>query len=108
VNNLIVAPVSQYFKGIVVRGSNSWIEANIVLPQVVFRREYGLFYRSVGIAIGNGAAGATAAANRTYGMDVGIGPEVPYAIVPHRVISHFSTNDVLPIDPRGLTEDSVR
>jgi hypothetical protein len=35
-------------------------------------------------------------------MEVGIGPEVPHQLVPNRVLSHFSVNDVLAIDPRCL------
>lgn len=101
--NLVVTPESYFFTGITVRGTNSWIEANTVLATNVVRQGYTSNFRSVGIGFGNGSSNNTAAANATYGMDVGIGPEKPYQGVPHRVISHFSTNDVLAIDPIGLS-----
>jgi hypothetical protein len=107
-NNLTVTPNAYRFEGVVVRGTNSWLEANIVLPIQVSPQGYSSGFRSVGIGFGSASRANTAVANRTYGMDVGIGPEIPYAAPPHRVISHFSTNDVLAIDPRGLTEDSMR
>jgi hypothetical protein len=44
----------------------------------------------------------TSMENHTYGMDVGIGPEIPFDVEPHRVISHFSTQDALSIDPLGV------
>ena len=100
-NNLIITPFSSHFIGIYVLGADSWIEANTILPRQVVRQSYGSNDRSVGIGIGNSSTGCTAAANRTYGFDVGIGPNA-YQLPPHRVISHFSTNDVLAIDPRGL------
>jgi hypothetical protein len=94
--------VSYRFVGVAVRGHDFWVESNTVLPMQVVRQSYGVFHRSVGIGFGNGTTGSTAAANHTYGFDVGIGPENPHQITPHHVISHFSTNDVLAIDPRGL------
>jgi len=100
--NFIITPSTYRFVGIAVRGEDFWVEANTVIPRQVVRQSYGVTWRSVGIGFGNSTAGSTAVANRTYGMDVGIGPEKPYQITPHRVISHFSTNDVLAIDPRGL------
>ena len=106
-NNLIITPASFRFVGVAVRGADSWVEANTVLPLQVMRQSYEVNWRSVGIGVGLGSTGFTAAANRTYGLDVGIGPEQAYQIIPHRVISHFSTNDVLAIDPRGLTDDSM-
>jgi hypothetical protein len=101
-NNLIVTPLSYCFAGIVVRGTNAWIEANTLLPLQVVRQSYGTILRAVGIGFGNQARMNTAVANRTYGMEVGIGPEIPHQVVPNRVLSHFSINDVLAIDPRCL------
>ncbi|HRT08535.1 MAG TPA: glycosyl hydrolase family 28-related protein [Candidatus Paceibacterota bacterium] len=101
-NNLIVTPMSYCFAGIVVRSTNAWIEANTILPLQVVRQGYGTILRAVGIGFGNWARMNTAMANRTYGMEVGIGPEVPHQLVPNRVLSHFSVNDVLAIDPRCL------
>lgn len=106
-DNLIVTPNAYRFEGVVVRGTNSWVEGNTVLAKTAWPQSYGSLLRSVGIGFGSASKGNTAVANRTTKMDVGIGPEIPYAAPPHRVISHFSTNDVLAIDPRGLTEDSL-
>jgi hypothetical protein len=100
--NLIITPSTYRFVGVSVRGQDFWVESNTVIPRQVVRQSYGATSRSVGIGFGNSTAGSTAVANRTYGLDVGIGPEQSYQITPHRVISHFSTNDVLAIDPRGL------
>jgi hypothetical protein len=100
-NNLIFTPVSRRFIGIYAMGLDSWVEANTVIAEQVVRQGYGANSRSVGIGIGNPSRGCTAVANRTCGFDVGIGPDA-YQGTPHRVISHFSTNDVLAIDPLGL------
>jgi hypothetical protein len=102
-NNLIVTPAGVRFEGVCIRGADAWIEANTVIPGRVVRQSYASNDRSLGIGIGNGSTGSTAAANRTYGLDIGIGPEGAFQTPPHRVISHFSTNDVLAIDPLGLT-----
>ena len=103
-NNLIVTPATYRFIGVYALGADSWIESNTVIARQVVRQSYASNSRSVGIGIGNPSTGTTAVANRTYGFDVGIGPN-PFQSPPHRVISHFSTNDVLAIDPNGLTED---
>jgi hypothetical protein len=102
VNNLVVTPVSYRFTGVVTRDDDGWLEGNTVIPQTVQYQGYGSIARSVGIGFANNTSGGTAAANRTTGMDVGVGPESAYQIAPHRVINHFSTNDVLAIDPVGL------
>jgi len=101
-NNLIFTPESLRFTGVYVLGADSWVEANTVIAKQIIHQGYGSNARSVGIGIGNPSTGCTAAANRTCGFDVGIGPDA-YQGPPHRVISHFSTNDVLAIDPGGLT-----
>jgi len=101
-SNLIITPVSYRFVGVAARSLDFWVEANTVLPMQVIHQSYGSNNRSVGIGFANGTSGCTAVANYTCGMDVGLGPERPYQITPHHVISHFSTNDVLAIDPRGL------
>jgi Pectate lyase superfamily protein len=106
-NNLVVTPVSYRFVGVVSRGNNGWLEGNTVIPMVVQHQSYASSVRSVGIGFGNSTTGGTAAVNRTYGMDVGVGPEQPYQVVPHTVLGHFSTNDVLSVDPIGLTTNSV-
>ena len=105
-NNLVATPVSFRFVGVVSQDSNSWLEGNTVIPRVVQHQSYGSSVRSVGIGFGNGTTGGTAAANRTYGMDVGVGPWQPYQMALHRVLGHFSTNDVLAVDLTGLTADS--
>ncbi len=107
-DNLIVTPNAYRFVGVAVRGTNSWVEGNTVLAKTARPQSYSSPVRSVGIGFSSASKDNTAAANRTTKMDVGIGPEVPHATPPHRVISHFSTNDVLAIDPRGLTDDSAR
>jgi len=70
-HNLIITPASYRFIGVSVRGADSWIEANTVIPRQVVRQSYASSDRSVGIGIGNYSTGSTAAANRTYGLDVG-------------------------------------
>jgi hypothetical protein len=106
-NNLVATPVSYRFVGVVSQDNNSWLEGNTVIPMVVQHQSYGSSVRSVGIGFGNGTTGGTAAANRTCGMDVGVGPWQPYQAALHRVLGHFSTNDVLAVDPIGLTGDSA-
>jgi hypothetical protein len=103
-SNLVFTPVSTRFVGVSVVGADSWVEANTVIAQHVVRHGYGSNDRSVGIGVGNTSTSCTAATNRTCGFDVGIGPD-PYQWVTHRVLSHFSTNDVLAIDPQGLPGD---
>ena len=100
--NLIITPSSTRFRGVAVRGA-SRIEENKVLAMQVRRQSYLSYDRSVGIALGTSTNAATVAANSTYGMDVGLGVEVPAAVNPNEVISHFSTNDILPVDPRVLS-----
>ncbi len=106
-DNLIVTPISYWFTGVVSRGDGSWIENNTVIPKSVFHQSYSSIVRSVGIGFGNHTTNGTAAMNRTYGMDVGVGPEQAFQLPSHRVIGHFSTNDVLSVDPNGLTPDSI-
>jgi hypothetical protein len=100
-SNLVIIPISTTCIGISLMGTGSWVEANTVLAQQVVHYGYGSANRAVGIDIGNPSTGSTSAANRTCGFDVGIGPD-PYQSPPHRVLSHFSTNDVLAVDPLGL------
>jgi Pectate lyase superfamily protein/Bacterial TSP3 repeat len=101
-HNLVVAPTPDRVLGVLVAGTNSWIEANTVINMQAANHGYASAGRAVGIALANGSSQNTAVANRTRGMDVGVGPADAYQLWSHRVISHFSTNDVLPIDPRGL------
>jgi len=107
-NNLILAPNSFYFTGIVVRGTNAWIEGNVLRPVRFTHTAYDARYRALGIGIGHNTVGDTAAENRTYGFDVGIGPEWPNDSAPHRVITHYSTNDMMGIDPLGLTPHAMQ
>ena len=100
--NLVVAPNSDWLCGICFVGTNSWVKENTVIAREIVRHPYGEFTRSVGVGFGNTSSLNTAINNRTYGMDVGIGPACPYQLIPHRVIGHYSTNDVLAIDPKGL------
>jgi len=106
-HNLILTPVSYRFIGILLQGADAWIEDNTVLPLIVQRQSYESSNRSIGIGIGNPSTGSVSVANHTYGLDVGIGPANLYQNIPHRVISHFSTNDGLAVDPLGLTPDSL-
>lgn len=106
-NNLVVTPIGYWFTGAVSRGDGSWIENNTIIPRQVMHQTYNSWARSVGIGFGNSTTGGTAAMNRTYGMDVGVGPEQAFQLPSHRVIGHFSTNDVLSVDLNGLTPDSI-
>lgn len=99
--NLIVNDSTNGFVGIDVRTTNTWIRGNFILSRQVAHQPYGSSQRSVGIGFWQSTM-STSIANETYGMDVGIGPEVPYDVVPHRVISHFSSQDTLSIDPLGV------
>ncbi len=100
--NLVVAPAPYWFCGVCVDGTNTWIKENTVIARQIVRHDYGNLSRSVGIGIGNPSRSTTSISNRTYGMDVGIGPSTPHQSIPHRIIGHFSTNDTLAIDPRGV------
>ncbi len=100
--NLIVTPISTRFVGVGIRGKDSWIEGNVVIPAQVVRQSYSASTRSVGIGFHTQASQGVGARNATYGLDVGIGPEIPFQATPHRVLGHSSTNDVLAIDPAGL------
>jgi hypothetical protein len=100
--NLVVMPKSTWAVGISHDGTNAWIKGNTVIARKVERHPYKEFSRSVGIGFANTARFNTAVGNRTYGMDVGIGPSCPSQLIPHRIIGHYSTNDVLAIDPCGL------
>jgi hypothetical protein len=102
VNNLILSPNSFRFAGVRCRGSNSWVEGNTILARTVTHYGYDSPVRAVGIGFGYGTVGGCAVANRTRGFDVGVGPEGSYQVNPHRVITHTSQDDVLPIDPIGL------
>lgn len=106
-NNLVVTPIGYRFTGVVSRGNDSWIENNTIIPRSIFHQSYASAVRSVGIGFGNNTTGGTAAMNRTCGMDVGVGPEQAFQLPSHRVIGHFSTNDVLSVDLNGLTPDSI-
>jgi hypothetical protein len=101
-DNLVITPASTWFTGLVTRGADSWIEGNTVVTDTVVRHSYSAPDRSVGVGVGNTATNNTFAGNRTYGFDVGNGPESAYQPVPRHVTSHASTNDVLAIDPIGL------
>ncbi len=100
--NLVLMPKSTWTVGICHDGTNAWIRENTVIARKVERHPYKEFSRSVGIGFANTSLLNTAIGNRTYGMDVGIGPSCPFQQIPHRIIGHYSTNDVLAIDPSGL------
>ncbi len=100
--NLIVVPDPTRFCGVCLEGTNSWVKENTVIARRIERHSYSDFSRSIGIGVGNVSSFTTAVTNRTYGMDVGIGPSTPNQGIPHRIIGHYSTNDTLAIDPRGV------
>ena len=52
-----------------------------------------------------GADGAVIRHNRTRGFDMGIGPAIPFRVVPHIVSEHISTDDQLSVDPKGLISE---
>jgi len=101
INNRIFVPLSKKTAGVVVYGDGSLIENNKVIAMKIERNAYDSSNRSVGLAVGNTAKNTIYKGNSTYGFDVGIGGN-PYQSVPHRIISHYSLNDTLPIDPRGV------
>lgn len=101
-HNLTVAPNSRRFVGVVTRGNDAWVECNTAMAVNIERWPYDSANHSVGIAAGNTSSNTTHVANWTYGMEVGNGPQSAYQSPPRRVLSHFSTNDTLSIDPRGL------
>ena len=82
----------------------SYVKNNHIIAMKVERHSYASSLRSVGIGVGNPSTGVVAEENHTYGLDVGVGPENANQIIPHRVSSHHSVNDVLAVDPRGLIE----
>jgi hypothetical protein len=100
-HNLVVKESTNSFLGVYVLSTNMWIRGNTVLSRFVAHQPYDSDQRSVGIGF-QGSSFTTSIDNRTYGMDVGIGPAQPDAVSPHRVISHFSKQDTLPIDPVGV------
>jgi len=102
-NNLIIAPESSGFGGVALRFPGySWVERNTILPMEVVRHSYSDPSRSLGVTFNINGKWCTAADNRTFGLDVGVGPEVPNQSVPHWVIGHDSNNDGLAIDPLGV------
>jgi hypothetical protein len=101
-DNLIVIPLSTMVVGVATRGTDSWVEDNLVVPETVVRQSYAAADRSVGVGVGNTSTNNTFVRNRTYGFDVGNGPVGAHQAIPRRVISHTSTNDALAIDPIGL------
>jgi hypothetical protein len=100
--NLVVITDPTWFCGVCLEGTNSWVKENTVIARRIERHNYGDFTRSIGVGVGNVSKFTTSVANRTYGMDVGIGPSTPNQSPPHRIIGHYSTNDTLAIDPRGV------
>jgi hypothetical protein len=100
-HNLVIKESTNSFVGVDAWNTNMWIRGNTVLSRFVAHQPYLWDTRSVGIGF-RGSSFTTSIDNRTYGMDVGIGPDQPDAVSPHRVISHFSKDDTLPIDPVGV------
>lgn len=101
-NNVILAPLSKKMYGVVSYGTSANITNNYVIAQKIVRQDYTASERSVGVGIGNTATNTTFENNFTYGFDIGLGPTSPSQSIPHRVISHHSYNDTLPVDPRGV------
>jgi hypothetical protein len=102
VRNFIASPLSFRTRGIVCRYSNGWVEGNTVIAQSFTPNGYDSNLRGIGISFSAGSTNGVAANNCTRGFDVGVGPEGPYQLVPHRVLDHHSLDDVLPVDPAGL------
>jgi len=102
-DNFITSPESTRFRGVALRfWGESWVEGNTVVPLQVVHYAYSNPDRSLGVTFNINAKWCTAVGNRTYGLDVGVGPEVPGQSVPHWVISHLSYDDTLAVDPIGL------
>ncbi|MCP5536773.1 MAG: hypothetical protein H7A51_11165 [Akkermansiaceae bacterium] len=100
--NIVMAPLSRKFAGIVAYGDGALIQDNWVIAMQVERHDYTSGLRSLGVGIGNSGINTVFEGNRTFGFDVGCGPAGASQSIPHRVISHYSLNDTLPVDPRGV------
>lgn len=103
VNNFLQTNLATKCFGIVTRGDADLIRENFVSTKLLLNHGYSSGIRSVGIGIGNTATKALSSRNHSSGFDVGIGPAQPYQTIPYLMNEHFSFNDVLPIDPRGVT-----
>lgn len=104
VRNKFGVTTGTHVAGIVAAGANAYIYGNRLSVKNVINNGYWSNDRSVGIAL-YGDASADIVNNATSGFDVGVGPLIPNADIPHRVINHTSVNDWLPVDPKGLIVD---
>lgn len=109
-NNRIFVQRGTHYNGIMIGGSNNVVIGNRVYAAEPIINGYADSNRSVGISllgagVGVGVPGADGAIirhNYTRGFDVGVGPTIPFGVVPHIVSDHTSNDDQLPVDPRGL------
>lgn len=101
-DNIVLTPLSRTFAGIGVYGDGAVVANNWVIAQKVEHHDYTSALRAVGVGLGNTGTSIIFEGNHTYGFDVGCGPLGVSQSIPHRVISHYSYNDVLPVDPRGV------
>ncbi len=107
VSNRVFVPETYRIIGISARGRNSRIEKNTIISQLPENNGYVNLDRGVGIGCGNQSTNARVIGNTTFGMDVGVGPDEPNQSVPHAVSLHRSVNDVLAVDPTGLSNQAV-
>jgi hypothetical protein len=101
-NNIVIAPLSRKFAGISAYGNGALVQDNWVIAMNIERHDYTSPIRALGVGLGNSATDTVFEGNHTFGFDVGCGPLGSGQSVPHRVISHHSVQDTLPIDPRGV------
>lgn len=91
------------YHGIKIGGNNNFVSNNSVIAGTPGVHGYYDLNRSVGISLhGQDAASSEIRNNRTYGFDVGVGPTIPNTSIPHFVSGHLSSEDQLPVDPKGL------
>ncbi|NWK55178.1 hypothetical protein HW115_06120 [Verrucomicrobiaceae bacterium N1E253] len=99
--NTIITPVAIRFVGITLRGEDSLAENNSVLPIVKRNNGYYSSVRATGLGVGNESSGLLLRANRTYGLDLGVGQLQPNGYIPHYVSQHQSFDDVVGVDPKS-------
>jgi len=104
-NNLIYVPISRKTVGIVLRGDGTMVVGNTAVAIEAGQNGYESSVRSVGVGMGNTSKNTRVTGNWTCRFDVGVGPEKPYQTPPYFLDSHFSVQDVLAVDERGIIEE---
>lgn len=102
-NNFVQAGSASKCFGIVARGDSEVIRGNQVSTVQAINNGYSSTIRAVGIGIGNSAKNSYSSRNSSRGFDVGMGPAQPFQSIPYQLEDHFSFDDILAVDPRGIT-----